>query len=390
MQFSSMKRAELKPVCEMLGAAFGFPSPDAIPWLKNAKHENVRVVREGRRPVACLVVVPMGQYFGGRSVPTTGIAGVAVALEARGRGAARYLMEETLRESAKNGVALSTLFPATQTLYRKVGYERAGKVCEVRLGTHLFSAPKNELVARPLGPRDAPAMTRLYQAAVHDRDGYLDRGPYMWNRIRRPRGKVSFGIGFFTPRTNELEAYVHFLHGESEGAFYTVIVKDAVARSAKGYDAIVRLLGDQRSCGRTTRFLGGPSDPLLMRLAEPHYEEKSLEDWMVRIVDVKRALLARGYPRFLRASVTLDITDELLPQNHATLRLDVDDGRAKLDKATARGALSITARALAPLFTGYLDATRLAALGELSGKTQAIEAADAIFNGPTPAMNEMF
>lgn len=393
MQFTKIRTGDVPVLSEMLATAFAFPKEQAPAWLKVAKHEHVRVMREGKRALGCLIVIPMGHWFGGRSVPTTGIAGVAVSVEARGRGVARALMEATLREAAKNKVALSSLYPATQTLYRRVGYERAGKLCEVTIPTHLFTAPRTDLSSRALTARDEAAVEKVYAASARDRNGYLDRGPYMWSRVRKPRGKPTHGVGFFTAK-GALEAYVHFVNARPEdSAFFTVVIKDAASTTGRGYDAIVRFIGEMRSCGREVELRAGPSDPLLMRLAEPLFDEKSLEDWMVRIVDVRAALLARGYPRFTRASVTLDVRDELLPQNQGKLQLDVADGRATLSKAPARsttGALSLDVRALAPLYTGYLSATRLAALGSIEGTPRAIEAADAIFAGPMPSMNEMF
>lgn len=400
MQFTSIRTGDVPVLSEMLSTAFAFPAEQAPAWLRIAKHENVRVARDGKRAAGCLIVIPMGHFFGGRSVPTVGIAGVAVSLEARGRGVARALMEETLREAAKKKVALSTLYPATQTLYRRVGYERAGKLCEVTVPTHLFTAPRTELVSRALVPRDSAAVEKLYAESARDRNGWLDRGSYMWSRIRKPRGKPTYGVGFFTKK-GALEAYVHFVNARPEdSSFYTVVVKDAAATGPRGYDAIVRFLGELKSCGRNVELRAGPSDPLLMRLAEPHFDEKSLEDWMVRIVDVRAALLARGFPRFMRATLTLDVRDELLPSNHGKIQLDVADGRASVSKVAPRSKsqrqqrsadiLSLDIRALAPLYTGYLSATRLAALGELEGTQRAIEAADAIFSGPMPSMNEMF
>lgn len=391
MRFTSLVRSDLPVVSEMLSAAFAFPAKDAPTWLKTAKHENVRVVREGRRPIACLVLVPMGHFFGGRSVPTLGIAGVAVALDARGRGAARWMMDQTILEAAKRRFPLSTLYPATQTLYRRSGYERAGKLCEVNAPTALFTAPRTDLVCRALMRRDEKAVEAVYTASARDRSGYLDRGPYMWTRVRAPRGKPTYGVGFFGER-NALEAYVHFLNARpDDSAFFTVIVKDAAAVTPRGYDAIVRYLGDMRSVGRHVELRCGPSDPLLMRLAEPQYEERSLEDWMVRVVDVERALTARGYNPFVRASAVLEVRDALLPKNQRRVRVDVAGARAVVSEARgSKDAIKLDVRALAPLYTGYLSATRLAALGELEGSAKAIEAADAIFSGPMPSMNEMF
>ena len=55
-----------------------------------------------------------------------GIGAVGVLPENWGRGAGSRLMQRTLRELREGGFCLSTLYPATLTLYRKAGYECAG------------------------------------------------------------------------------------------------------------------------------------------------------------------------------------------------------------------------------------------------------------------------
>src|SRR4051812_31444593 len=130
MRYEPMRRDDLDELGAILGGSFAFPALETEPWLAGAGFENVRVVRDRKRALGCLLLIPMGQFFGGRSLPMVGIAGVGVGLSDRGRGVARFLMAEALREIAARGFALSTLYPATQTLYRAVGYERAGMLCE--------------------------------------------------------------------------------------------------------------------------------------------------------------------------------------------------------------------------------------------------------------------
>ncbi|VAX40546.1 hypothetical protein MNBD_PLANCTO03-1680, partial [hydrothermal vent metagenome] len=73
--------------------AFAAEEAGCREWLAMAGHENLRLLREDGGIAASLIVLPMGQYFGGRSVAMEGIAGVAVPPEGRGHGAARRLME---------------------------------------------------------------------------------------------------------------------------------------------------------------------------------------------------------------------------------------------------------------------------------------------------------
>src|ERR1700716_1195012 len=83
---------DMPSLARLISLAFGTPLEGVNTWLTNAGVHEVRVLREGAADVACALRVPMGQFFGGRSVPMMGVAGVAVAPEARGRGLATRIM----------------------------------------------------------------------------------------------------------------------------------------------------------------------------------------------------------------------------------------------------------------------------------------------------------
>jgi len=134
--------SEVTALAAVIARTFNAPE-DVVRYNFDVVGEDgLRVVRRGGDVVGGLKLVMMGQWFGGRSVPTAGIAAVAVSPEARGTGAGRVLMLATCRELAGDGVALSTLFPATVPIYRSAGYELAG-------GRYRVELPLRSLALRP-------------------------------------------------------------------------------------------------------------------------------------------------------------------------------------------------------------------------------------------------
>lgn len=106
--------------------AFLMPPGLETTFLKILGWEAVRTIERRGELLGGLVLLPLGQWFGGRSVSMAGIGSVAIAPHARGDGAAAFLMQSVLAEAHDQGFALSTLYPATQRLYRQAGYEQAG------------------------------------------------------------------------------------------------------------------------------------------------------------------------------------------------------------------------------------------------------------------------
>lgn len=188
--------ADLVPLGDLLSWAFAFPRPDAEPWLRRARLENVRTLRRDGRIAACLVQIPMGQFFGGESVPMVGIAGVATAAEARGTGAGVEVMRRTLQELSARGVALSTLYAATRPLYRGVGYEAAGSHLELTVPLTNLEATDRTMPVRAVVPEDEPLLEELYRAHASQVPGHVDRGPYVWSRVKTPRASPTGTGGF--------------------------------------------------------------------------------------------------------------------------------------------------------------------------------------------------
>ena len=122
-------------LAEILALALDYPVADLKPRMEPVGLENVPVVRADGRVAGGLWLLPLGQWFGGRGVPMVGISLVGVAPEYRDPGAAAQLMKATVQGSHAEGVALSTLYPATQPLYRSAGYEQAGNYYELRIPT---------------------------------------------------------------------------------------------------------------------------------------------------------------------------------------------------------------------------------------------------------------
>jgi len=97
----------------VLAHSFARTETETAQWLARHARSDLRVLTDtgNGRVVAGLILIPMGQFFGGRSVPMHGVAGVGVAPEARGQGAAAELMRCALREMPAAGFPISGLYP---------------------------------------------------------------------------------------------------------------------------------------------------------------------------------------------------------------------------------------------------------------------------------------
>jgi len=379
---------EVDRVADLVGWAFASPTDKSREWLERAGYEHVRVLRVSGEPAAALLQLPMGQFYGHRSVPQVGIAGVAVAPEHRGGGLGAALMRETVVELHARGVALSTLYPSTQRLYRGAGWEVAGGRYEVRVAPTLLGVRERTCTVRPARLEDRPAVEKLHREVAALQNGELDRGPYVWRRVYEPRpGEPTRGL--LIEHAGRLEGYVYLVETSLEGPYYELVALDARASTRRAALRLLSVLADHKTLARTVIWRGGPAGALLALVPERGYEVRQRDPWMLRICDLRAALEARGYAPGLRAELTFDVRDDVVRPNAGRWTLRVAGGRGRVTRGGA-GRIALDVRALAALYSGHLSAETLHVTGTLDGGPGDLARASAVFAAEAPAMTDMF
>lgn len=381
--------ADLQQLGDVLAEAFAFPAGDSPTWLARAGHENARVFRQGGAVAGGLLLVPMGQFWGGRSVRLGGFSAVGVAAHARGSGVATRMMEESLRELRREGFPLAGLYPATQPLYRRVGFEQAGARYEIRGPVSALPEGSHELPVRRFAAEDLPALQRLYAGVARARTGWLDRGPYVWSRIQEPRGHTAHGY-VVMDEAGEPEGYTFLARVMKPSFKHDLLLTDLIARSPRGWRRLLTFLRDHGSLAQEVVWFGGADEPLLLPLREQTLAARVYNWWMLRLLDVPAALEARGYPLGLSATLHLEVTeDALFPDNAGRWVLEVSGGEGRVRRG-GDGDVRGDVRALASLYSGYRSAVDLAGLGVVSATMRGQETAEAIFGGRAPSMRDQF
>ena len=377
---------DLEKLAPLAGQAFDFPPEKAFAYFDLAGRENFRLARHGEKVAAGLALLPMGQFWGGRSVPMTGVALVCVAPQYRSQGVGVQLMAAAMRELYEKEVPLSTLYPATQPLYRKVGFEVAGSVCECRVPTDFIDLREKGAEVRPIGAEDEKTVRELYRAWAVENPGNLDRSDFIWKRVEEFRGTVR--RGYLIERDGQAEGYFYYAQKMADGR-RLLEVSDCVMATPAAGRRFWQFMADHRSMAEKVWWFGPPHDPLLLILREQSREITAKTYWMMRIVRVAEALMQRGYPAGLTGEVHLRIADEILPENAGDYVLRVRDGRGEVERG-GKGSLEMDVRGLAALYTGSLSAAQLAALGWLKGDAASQRMATAMFAGPMPWMRDGF
>lgn len=368
-------------------AAFAIEAREQIElWWSRAERSNVRVFVRDDVVVGGLIEVPMGIYAGGRSVSLFGLSGVAVAPEARGVGVGRAMLAAWLRTLREREVATSALYASTRALYRGVGYEVAG--------THMVGTASLDAL-RDVGKRDgswvpiteadhAP-IAAVYAAHARGQTGRMDRGPYLWGRVHAFRGTPN--LGYVAHGPSGPVAWVTLRQTEGGDGFKKVHIEDHFAVDR---DALLRLVGFLSTFGAMARELVIPGPTAIWDLLPEHRADVRLvEPWLLRVVDVERALTARGYPEGLAVRFSISVDDPLFPENEGPWSIEVGEGKAHVSRTPAAGT-TLSVRGLASLFTGHTSPARLRLTGDLRGDTEVDARLGAAFAGNAPELGDFF
>lgn len=372
---------------EVLKESFGSDELPWTTWMERIGHENLRVVALDGVVRGGLGFYRFGQHWGGARVPLFGIAGVGVAPAVRGRGLARRFLVDTLREGREDGVPLAGLYASSAAVYRSVGFEQAGT--SLRWAAPIATLPRGDhaLAAEPFEPTAIDRSLRaLYEARARAWSGHLDRNEAMWTRIAHPHKGVKARGYRFGP-AHAPEGYVVYAHAPTESLHFAIAIRDLVLATPAAARRCAALLSDLRSLATELRWLGCASDPLVSLLPEQTARVVEQSRWMLRVLDVPRALALRGYER--DGEARFDVRDPLFGDVGAHLR--VEDGRATVTpEAPGRSRVTIDVRALAALYTGFAHPHALAAMGLVDGELAALVPLARLFAGPEPWLCDWF
>lgn len=375
----------LQELCAIGCQAFVAPREERWARMCARGLTNHRVISTHGEVIGGLTLLSMAQFFGGRAVPMTGLAGVCFRPENRRQGYGLKLVGATLRELYEAGVSLSTLYPTTHRFYESTGYGLAGVSVVWSALPGSFLACRDDLpAARHALPSDE-RLARLHAEFAMRQNGNLVRHPSIRDAIfgRSPASER------FVTLFGEDQGYLVFSQEREGGecdlrvqdyAFLTPEAFRAFGAFFAGHEPIVkRILWKSSFEGAWTSLVRNQKE----------LKCESVSRWMLRLVHVGAALEGRGYPSGVSARLTFELRDEVIPENAGVWTLAVSNGAAEVSRGgTPTFALDVGM--LASLYSGLLSVQQLHLQHGFRCSQTESEVLNALFRGQEPWMPDFF
>lgn len=350
-----------------------------------------RAAFEGNRAVAAAAEFRFLQWFAGRSIPMSGVFGVATLPEHRGGGVMREVVSTLMREAHGRGTPITALFPAVLGPYRSLGYEVAGTYNEHRLRIDTIPAGIGDVSAiREYTPEDLPAVRACWSRAMHDANGTTEPDGDGWwvHRTFNPRMDPTLrAVVVPTVDGDGIEAFASFTRAPAAGTLdvaFGLECEPLAAVTERGLRSLLAYFRGYRGLGQWVQWVGAPNDAATMLIPEYGVLHQWRYPWMLRLLHVDEALRARGWPADARAEVAFAVDDPMFPANAGPWRLSVANGEAKVAHSDGVDSKPLTIGTLSALFSGYLRPHDAVRVGLMDADDPAVGSFATLFAGPDP------
>jgi predicted acetyltransferase len=386
-------REDIPAMGALWRTAFNVPQQALDSMPQRLRVERLLVAEDGGRIAATAQAFAMRQWFGGRPVSTAGIASVAVQPLYRGTGVGSAIMHRLLARARDRGHTLSSLYPATVPVYRRLGYEYAGVQTTYRIPIDALPAGHPaELVDVP--PDAGPIRASHERLAVTE-NGLLEGVDDDWWPWR-VLGAYAAGPRGAVMTTEDVPdgyaAYEQEALPETWG--YRISCSHLIAHTSEAAFALLSYFRKFKGVGQELEWHGPPNEPLMLVLGEQNALRVAMVfRSMSRILDVPAALESRGYPDVTGAA-TFSVEDPLFPENAGPFLLEAEAGKVRITREPARRGKSaappISIGALSTMFAAFVPPIGAARTGLVDPDHPALPLLTRLFAGPTPWTPDFF
>ncbi|MBN1901278.1 GNAT family N-acetyltransferase [Candidatus Sumerlaeota bacterium] len=381
-EIRSIHENELEWAAALFNNAFRKGMESARGWTSGLPLDETIAVVEKDRIASFVRMLKYKVWVGGCEMRMGGIGAVSTWADAQGRGYAGDLMRRSVCIMRDRGDALSALYPFSHRYYGKFGWASMGEriiYAEARQND-IIPHEEKSLVRWCKGEEDIDLLDAAYRKYAQRYNGMTIRPRERWAAILRSMQELNGQIYLIIRDENPIGyLYCEQILGKPGG--HETIVRDFACTTQEAYRAMFGFFASlPTNVGKITL-----SAPFLPNLAsfykEPFITMKWALPFQYRVLDVERAIGARGFNPDAKGHLKIKILDECGDWNTGVWEIEVASGKGFAKKTTGKKSdIEMTIQDFSRLYMGAFDAASLAAHGVLENiPEKTIMKMDALF-----------
>lgn len=351
---------EARRVNELFAIAFEQPYQNCPADPENEKiHHWAAYTDDGKEMMSTLTISQFQIQFDGHSCLMGGVGGVATLPQYRRQGGIRGCFRAALPDLYKKGYDFSYLYPFSTEYYRKFGFECCVQKYQVTVQLGLLKPPPVAGTLRLAESRcnlteAIRAIDRAWESAYNMMVLHQPRD-YGWVEKSSPAVSQEFTYVYFRPDGTPA-AYTTFRKADQPDGRNLVCSRFCFV-DKEGFAGLMQLLASLASDHMFAKF-SVPAVPAMQYLM-PEWSLGAAR-WtvqpagMVRVVNVRHVL---EKARCIGSGcVTLEILDEIIPENNRTFRVTFSQDRVvSVEETRAEPDAVLTIPAFSALICGVSD-----------------------------------
>jgi len=260
---------------------------------------------------------------------------VTMSPSVRRRGIASGLMKMAVLECYKQGYPISMLFPFSHQFYKKVGYGLIGEKY-VYSFSPLSLTQYNELLnVRLFDKKDLGAVKKVYSESSKKTSFRICRNDKHWKSLIESKG-----MNIVVYDDKGIKGYLIYKYEFSNDRIEQYLrVYELIYLNDEAYRGLLGFLAAQREQVDSIIYHTTKDDPLHFAMSNPRKTRSNARivgsnavlevnaDYMLRIVNLKMALLARKDYNNRNLCFSIKVTDDIVEENNKPITIIVKNGR---------------------------------------------------------------
>lgn len=393
IEYKPLTEAEHDQLVEAELYAFGGSRADAERYIAISPAGSFRGLYDDGRLVSQMQILPLAVSIGHADLPLGGVASVATPPEHRRRGYVDQMLLAACGEMRERGMALCILHPFKNSFYRRFGWgtcqERRRYTGEPALFVPFLRQQRGQFTAG--SDADIVELNGIYTRALRGRFGPIVRDEAWWRNHVLHDGTKTNNVSIWRDETGRGRSYLAYRLEQHAGDRH-MRIREIVAVDAEARAQLFAFIANHDSQAKQVTFVAPTDAPVNLLMPDPLYCEAE-PYFMLRLLDVARALAEYRYPRGVAGTVSIAVNDGWLTDNQGMYQLHVANGRAEVIRQPHGNHADVTidVAVLAQLYARYLRPRTAASFGLLDVHNQAaLVTLDAMFAGLAPFSSDFF